>query len=185
MMKNKFKYLLFLIPFLLVLIFYKKPIKKTQETQTLKEKASSKEEIGENKQEKEVKEFKRKIINLSPPSKKITVFTNKKDERWKDLLEVNLLKFQEPTTKVKIVHLEGIIFSQYGKARLAEKVLVSYTNQDGLVSSFNAYVDSQTGQIIGLPWNKTVIENKVWPRIPATGHIKQIKKIKKDKPEEK
>jgi hypothetical protein len=93
-----------------------------------------------------------------------------------ELLENNLLRFQEPTTKVKIVHQEGVIFSQYNKLRFAEKVLVSYLNPSGLVSSFNAYVDSQSGEIIGLPWNKTVIENKNLIKLKPSGVIKQIKK---------
>lgn len=179
-MRTKSKYLLLLIPLLLVFIFYKKPGIKPQESQSTREQGLGQKEVVEKSEETEIKEFKRKIIYLSPSSNKITSFTNKKNDRWKDLLQENLLKFQEPTTKVKIVHLEGIIFSKYGKAQLAEKVLVSYTNQDGLVSSFNAYVDSETGRIIGLPWNRTVVENKIWPKISPTGEIKQIKRKKAD-----
>ena len=174
-MKTKIKYLLLLIPILIFFIFNKKSIEKPKEIYSNSEKNNSKVEKTEDKKDKD---FKRKIIYLSPPSKKITTFTNKKNDQWMNLLENNLLKFQEPSTSVKIVHLEGIIFSEYDKARLAEKVLVSYSDQNGLISSFNAYVDSQTGQIIGLPWNKTVVENKNWPKLQPSGVIKQVKQKK-------
>ncbi len=174
-MKRKIIYLL-LIPLLLVYLIYQENKKNPQKPNLVSENKSVKTDIANDQEDKQEKKFKRTIIYLSPSNKKILSFTNKKNERWMDLAQDNLLRFQEPTTKVKIVPLEGVIFSQNGKAKLAEKILVSYTNQSGLVSSFNVYVDSETGKMIGLPWNRTVVENKSFPRIPASGIIKQIKK---------
>lgn len=175
-MRKKIKYLLLLIPLFLIFLIYQKTEKNFKKIELSGEKNPDKSDTVKITEDKQIKDFKRQIIYLSPSSKKILSFTNKKNDRWMDLAQDNLLKFQEPSTKVKIVHLEGVIFSKYGKAQLAEKILVSYLNQNGLVSSFNAYVDSETGRMIGLPWNKTVVENKNIPRIQASGVIKQIKK---------
>jgi hypothetical protein len=177
-MKNKIKYLLLIIPLFLFFLFYQKTEKGLSKNKLTGEKNPVQLDLVKDSKDNQINDFKRQIIYLSPANKKIISFINKKNERWLDLAQDNLLKFQEPSTKVKIVPLEGVIFSKYGKAQLAEKILVSYINQNGLISSFNAYVDSETGRMIGLPWNKTVVENKNIPRIQASGIIKQIKKDK-------
>ena len=177
-MRKKIKYLLLLIPLFLIFLIYLKPEKNFKKIELSGEKNPDKSDTVKIAEENHIKDFKRQIIYLSPSSKKILSFTNKKNDRWMDLAQDNLLKFQEPSTKVKIVALEGVIFLKYGKAQLAEKILVSYINQNGLISSFNAYVDSENGRMIGLPWNKTVVENKNIPRIQPSGVIKQIKKDK-------
>ncbi len=181
MNKNKLIYLLLLLP--LTFFFWKKP-------ESIIPKATIKYPVPIKKEKSIIKKVEpkvltRTIIKLTPDFSNKNVFINKFNEDWMELLEENLLKFQEPSTKVKISHQESIIFSQYGKSRLAEKVVVQYLIHNQMVSSFNAYVDSQTGEIIGLPWGRTVSEKKFMPKIKPSGVIKQTKNPpKKDKQEE-
>ena len=176
-MKKNLKYLLPLLILVLVLIFNKRSSEKLTYNNTKKLTPINKGKT-ETPEPKIDKETNRKIIYLTPPTKKRTTVINKKNDRWMDLLEDNLLRFQDPTIKIKITHLEGVIFYQNEKSRLAEKVLVSFLNPNGLVSSFNAYVDPENGHIIGVPWNKTVVENKNFPKLYPSGVIMRIKKEK-------
>jgi hypothetical protein len=176
-MKKTLKYLIPLLILVLVLIFNKRPLEKLTDIKTKKLPPINREPT-ETAEPKIDKKSNRKIIYLTPPTKKRTTFINKKNDKWMDFLEENLLRFQDPTIKLKITHIEGVIFYQNEKSRLAEKVLVSFLNPNGLVSSFNAYVDPENGHIIGVPWNKTVVENKNFPNFSPSGVIMRIKKEK-------
>ena len=175
-MKKNLKYLLPLLILVLVLILNKRSSEKL--TQSINKLPPINKGAKEPPEPKIDKVSNRKIIYLTPPTKKRTTFINKKNDKWMDFLEENLLRFQDPTVRIKITHLEGVIFYQDEKSRLAEKVLVSFFNSNGLVSSFNAYVDPENGQLVGLPWNRTVVENKNFPKLYPSGYIYRIKKEK-------
>lgn len=83
---------------------------------------------------------------------------NTPNSNWKDLLGSDLLRFQEPETKVLIKEEFPIIKVAGGKGVYLEQVIISYVFKNGGTSSFHALIDSETGVVVET-WDKTIHEN--------------------------
>lgn len=84
---------------------------------------------------------------------------NKFNPDWKSLLGKRLLRFQREGTKVFVKKENSLIkLTPSGKGQYIEHVLVTYLLYDGKQSSFNAYVNSQDGQLIET-WNRNKCGN--------------------------
>ncbi len=84
-------------------------------------------------------------------------WVNSYNSKWQEKLGNLLLKFQEPDTKVLVKKNKSVIEIKNGKGRLMEHVTISYLLKGDDTTSFNAWVDSETGQMIRT-WNKTIKE---------------------------
>ncbi len=84
---------------------------------------------------------------------------NKIDKKWKDKAVSNLSRVWISDKEIEIEHKESAVFIKNGVAKNVEHVLVSLVHNDGNPSSFEAYIDSQTGKIIR-SWNKTRYESR-------------------------
>lgn len=82
---------------------------------------------------------------------------NKINPNWKDILGLELLRFQADDTKLMIKEEFPIIQIQNGKGFYAEQVIITYVLNNGTVSSYRALIDSETGSITET-WDKTIHE---------------------------
>ncbi len=103
----------------------------------------------------------RKVIGPPPlysAQKKGYIVSNNASSEWREDLE-EVLKTQAPDLKeLKISRLDSFIWSQGGQAIKVESVLVSFKNDQGQSTKFNALVDSQTGKILQ-SWNHPIIDS--------------------------
>jgi Zn-dependent metalloprotease len=98
----------------------------------------------------------RKIIGRSDlPFKPI----NKIDKKWKSKALSNLSKVWIGDKGIDIEHKNSAVFIKNGIAKNVEHVIVSLVHNNGNPSSFEAYIDSQTGKIVK-SWNKTRYESR-------------------------
>jgi Zn-dependent metalloprotease len=98
----------------------------------------------------------RKIIGRSDLPFKAA---NKVDKKWKAKALSNLSKVWIGDKGIEIEHKDSAVFIKNGIAKNVEHVLVSLVHNNGNPSSFEAYIDSQTGKIIKT-WNKTRYESR-------------------------
>ena len=82
---------------------------------------------------------------------------NKINPKWKNILGLELLRFQNNETKVLIKEEFSIIQIQEDKGRYAEQVIITYVLKNGSVNSYRALIDSETGSIVET-WDKTIHE---------------------------
>ncbi len=93
-------------------------------------------------------------------------FKNSIDADWKEKLGEDLLRFQAPSTKANVISEKSFIQTDGKKnARFVEQVLITFLMSSGEQKSYNALVDSESGQIIKT-WNKGIAENKQSIHIP-------------------
>lgn len=85
------------------------------------------------------------------------VMSNSLNENWKDALGLELLRFHPEETKILIKEEDSILKVENGKGRLLEQVVVSYLQDNSMLSSFRALVDSQSGQVLET-WDRTIHE---------------------------
>lgn len=76
--------------------------------------------------------------------------------------EKNYLKniqrsFFDEKVKVEIKHLRSLVYVKFKEGRLAEKVKVAITRENGRQSSYTALIDSETGAMIN-SWNASRYE---------------------------
>jgi hypothetical protein len=88
---------------------------------------------------------------------------NKINPNWKEILGHELIRFQKNDTKVMIKVEFPIIQIQNGKGKYTEQVIVTYVLINGIINSYRALIDSETGSIIDT-WDKTIHENYKRPR---------------------
>ncbi|MCO4793947.1 MAG: hypothetical protein KC493_09550, partial [Bacteriovoracaceae bacterium] len=99
----------------------------------------------------------RELIGKSKTPAKNLKWTNKFNPNWKKVLGNKLLRFQKHTTKVLVKRNKSVIQVKNDRGRLMEHVTVSYLLGGDDISSFTAWVDSETGELIRT-WNKTIKE---------------------------
>jgi len=99
----------------------------------------------------------REITGDRKADTKHLVWTNSFDPKWKEELGNSLLRFQESDTKVLVKKNKSVVEIRNGKGRLLEHVTVSYLHEGDDTTSFNAWVDSETGELVRT-WNKTIKE---------------------------
>lgn len=88
------------------------------------------------------------------------IITNQFNPEWKSQYLKNIERsFFDEKVKVDIEHLRSLVYVKYNKGRLAEKVKVSITRENGRYSSYTALVDAQTGSLIN-SWNPMRYEFK-------------------------
>ena len=84
-------------------------------------------------------------------------WTNSYHDDWKEKLGNSLLRFQEPDAKVMVKKNKSVVEIKKGKGRLMEHVTITYLLEGDETTSFNAWLDSETGEMIRT-WNKTIKE---------------------------
>lgn len=84
-------------------------------------------------------------------------WVNSYNQDWKEILGASLLRFQGPDTKVLVKKNKSVVEIRNGKGRLLEHVTVSFLHEGDDTTSFNAWVDSETGELVRT-WNKTIKE---------------------------
>lgn len=77
---------------------------------------------------------------------------------WKNLLGNDLLRFQEPETKVIIREELPVIKIFDNHALYLEQVVITYILKDGTKNSYRALVDSESGLVLET-WDRTIHEN--------------------------
>lgn len=86
------------------------------------------------------------------------VMTNKLNPKWKDLVGVELMKFQPEETKVLVKEEVPVIKIHEQKGTLLEQISVTFMQKNGFRNSFRALVNSETGEFITV-WDRTIHEN--------------------------
>lgn len=82
-------------------------------------------------------------------------FRNEVDEDWKNKLSEKLLKHRAREAKLVIKGKDSVIRIRNGMARYLEVVQISFLFQGDESSSYSAYVDSSTGEVIQT-WDRTI-----------------------------
>lgn len=100
----------------------------------------------------------RRVVGQSLANKKRIFLKNKISTSWINKLGFNLLKYQFDDTYAFIKPKESLIKIKGRTAKYIEHVTVTYKLPSGQKSSFDAMVDSQTGEIINT-WGKSIQEN--------------------------
>ena len=83
---------------------------------------------------------------------------NRPNQKWKDILGNQLIRFQNAETKVMIKEEQTVIKVQNNKGQYLEQVMITYLFKNGTLNSFRALVDSETGSVLET-WDKTIQEN--------------------------
>lgn len=158
--------------------YFLKNSKKVKQVQTQNQNLDQKKNISKSAshshQEKKIKQSQmikkpnhpivNRTVNRSISSTqdvpKNLVITNKFNPNWQKRYLKNITRsFFDEKVKVDIKHLRSLVYVKYNKGRLAEKVKVSITRENGRSSSYTALVDAQTGSLIN-SWNPTRYEFK-------------------------
>lgn len=101
------------------------------------------------------KKVPRKLVGVLPQfQQKFDGFpiVNKYSKDWKKNYQNSLVANLPKDAKVDVTFLESVILVEQSRKKLAEKVFVSIKLNNGEESTFNAHVNSQTGQLIQ-SWN--------------------------------
>jgi len=86
-------------------------------------------------------------------------FINQTDPDWENHLSNHIMRFMPPETIAYFKKERSYIQIQGGKGRYMEEVVITYKRPNGVMTSFSASVDGQTGAI-DHTWNKTILENR-------------------------
>tara|TARA_Y100000768_G_C23991373_1_gene693800 strand:+ start:1452 stop:2072 length:621 start_codon:yes stop_codon:yes gene_type:complete len=88
-------------------------------------------------------------------------FSNHYNKNWLSLYEKNLKRMirNDELSGLEIKKKKSVLKVKDGIARYLEHIVVNYDNGKSLPLSFEAYIDSQTGQMVQ-SWNQTHIEFK-------------------------
>jgi hypothetical protein len=85
-------------------------------------------------------------------------FVNKENPKWQKELHQNLMRFAEDVYKEVVIYPEhSYVLYEDKVARYVENVRIKITKKDGKQSSYNAQVDSMTGEVLKT-WNRTIHE---------------------------
>jgi hypothetical protein len=79
---------------------------------------------------------------------------------WPDLLAEKLLRYQNAETRVLTNHRQSLLWVEKNQGRNIEEVVITYILPDGQQNSAQAYIDSETGEVIQT-WNRTVHEKNI------------------------
>ena len=100
----------------------------------------------------------RKIIgNLNRDSLELRPL-NEPSEDWEQSLAEEMMKFQSPETKLFIKHDEQIVLASEKLYRYVEEVTVTYQKENGELTSFKAWIDSENGKLLNT-WSRTIVHN--------------------------
>jgi hypothetical protein len=94
---------------------------------------------------------------------------NKINKNWQELATNKLSQFKEVDTTLKITPIKAAIYVKHQIGRYVEHVKISLTKKDGVTSSYEAYVDSQSGAIIET-WNQTRFEFRSIASLESKGN---------------
>lgn len=84
--------------------------------------------------------------------------TNKHNPKWKDIVGVELMKFQPEETKVIVKEEVPVIKIEENKGTLLEQISVTLMQKNGFNKSFRALVNSETGEFVSI-WDRTIHEH--------------------------
>ncbi len=91
-------------------------------------------------------------------SKQKVKYTNTPSKEWKDKFAKNKLQYYPEGTKLLIKHKSSLIDVTKDGARYLERVVVNVIKEDSPPISYEAFVDSQSGDQVKA-WNRTHHEN--------------------------
>lgn len=77
---------------------------------------------------------------------------------WEQSLAEEMMRFQNLETKLFIKHDEQVILASEKLYRYVEEVTVTYQKEDGELTSFKAWIDSENGQLLNT-WSRTIVHN--------------------------
>ncbi len=83
---------------------------------------------------------------------------NEPSADWEQSLAEEMMKFQSPETKLFIKHDEQIVLASEKLYRYVEEVTLTYQKEDGEITSFKAWIDSENGQLLNT-WSRTIVHN--------------------------
>lgn len=161
---NNNKFIIFVGVFLLVsLIFVFKKNKSTfKETVTTSKSTKKYKPITK----KEAKQSVSKNVEKStkPLEKKHSKSQQKKSiqaGKWEQAYTQNFMRMTKasPVTNFHIKNLKKVTLLKNKRSIHAQHVIISYKNAAGIPMSFEAHINSQTGQLIQ-SWNKTRLERR-------------------------
>lgn len=98
--------------------------------------------------------------------------TNNPRSDWQEIFVERMLSTQPPNTKVFIQHKGQAYIVRSSDARSVEEVLISFKKEDKSISSYMAWVDSETGSLIRT-WARTQGHNfrSKGPRLAPSGTL--------------
>lgn len=115
-----------------------------------------------------IKKYQNRKIVGSFNVKKDFPISNKIDINWKKKAVKKLTSFLSDDTKLKVELVKPAIFVKHNIGRYVEHVKIILRKDSGLVSAYEAYVDSQSGNVIRT-WNRTKIERNPATKVSAEG----------------
>ena len=113
---------------------------------------------------------KREFIGRVKNAKNVRLVNEESDD-WKEKYQHNFMRMlgDQKVTDFKIKLKKSIIKVHNNVGRHLEHVVVSYKKPNGDPFSFEAHIDSATGQVVQT-WNKTRYEYREPARLKADGH---------------
>lgn len=148
-------------------------------TKTHKNKHITRKIASLKQQSSVIKKFQdRKIVGTFIPQKDFPI-SNKINKNWKKLALKKLNRYKPSNTKIEITPVKSAIFVKHNIGRYVEHVKIVLTKKSGLVSAYDAYVDSQSGSVIRT-WNRTKIEFKPRTSVPSLGNEFYAHPLQKD-----
>lgn len=95
--------------------------------------------------------------------------SNSISKDWKELAVKKLQNMIHDKTQLEIREVKPVIFVKHNIGKYAEHVKVILKKESGLTSSYDAYIDTQSGNIIRT-WNRTKFEIKPKVSLQAQGN---------------
>lgn len=96
----------------------------------------------------------RKVVGNKQAQKQELTLINEPKDYWQETFAQKLLDTQLPDTKMYVKHTDSALIINRQKARAVEEVMVTFRLPNQNISSYMAWVDSETGSIIQT-WAKT------------------------------
>lgn len=111
------------------------------------------------------------------PIPPVLSFRNKRSKDWKKKLGNSVMRFLKNDTKLFLKEMDSLSILERDKARFVEKVSIRIQSPQGRLNSYNALVDSETGEIVKT-WNQTIHEsmtqNKNALKLRASGGLNTL-----------
>lgn len=115
---------------------------------------------------------KKKIIGNKQVLTQELMLINEPREDWQEVFVQKMLDIQNPNTKMFVQHKGQALIVKNAQARSVEEVMVTFKSKEQGVSSYMAWVDSETGSLVNT-WSRTHNHNfrKQAPRLTPTGQL--------------
>jgi hypothetical protein len=99
----------------------------------------------------------RKVLGHIDPQKDYRAI-NLPHSDWEEYFAQEMIRFQPSDARVLVKHDDQLILSDSKTLRFVEEVTVTVVKNNGEVSSFKAWADSETGLLLNT-WSRSIVHN--------------------------